>query len=495
MTKLLKFHVFIVAASAMAAASPAQVEPSEIGDEVGPLDQTVPVADDAFEESDPIDSNQDHERSLEQRLADEFERYRRLVGEGVMDEADSSAKRIVEMVIRLYGPQSLETSKALNNLALVQSRNEQYDAAIQNFESAVEIIETAKDRLNEQLVNPLTGLGSAQLKNGRPDLAADTFRRARHITHVNEGPHNIQQVEILEALAQANLLIGDTKSARQILDRMHALNVRHFAGDELALVPSLMRRASWQHAARYYNDERATYRRVVRIMEKELGKDDPQLILPLSKLGESFYFTDLSQSDAQQRGMISTGEVYFKRAVRIAEATPDIDWQEHARVKLALADYYVYGQTQNRARGLYKKVWEFLSTDEERLAMRRDVLEQPIALVKDPIPKYAFKGGDTATADEELLTGTIRVDYTVSTRGRVRNIRTEANPPEFTDMQRMVHREIRRRVFRPQMSDAEARESDNLVFVHEFFYRQADLDKLTEPDQQTASSAKKSSET
>ncbi|MGI9232413.1 MAG: tetratricopeptide repeat protein [Woeseiaceae bacterium] len=536
MTKLLKFCIFIVAVSAIPGTSAAQLEQAENDDEVSPTDQAVTVADDETDASDPVSpldqvvtvaddetdasdpvspldqvvpvaedetdtsvpvmSDQDDERSLDQQLSDEFERYRSLVRDGVMDEADTSAKRIVEMVIRLYGPQSLETSKALNNLALVQSRNEQYDAAIQNFESAIEIIEIVKDRLNEELVNPLTGLGSAHLQNGRPDLAAKTYGRARHITHVNEGPHNIQQVEILEALAQANLLIGDTKGARALLDRMHALNVRHFAGNELALIPSLMRRASWQHAARYYNDERATYRRIVRIMENKLGKNDPQLILPLSKLGESFYFVDMSQAESQQRGMVSTGEVYFKRALRIADATPDIDWQEYARVKLALADYYVYGQGQNRARSLYKEVWRYLSADEERLAMRREALEQPVALVEDAIPKYAFKGADTATSDEALLTGTIRVDYSVSTRGRVRNIRTEAMPPEFTDMQRMVHREIRRRVFRPQMSDEALRVSDNQVFVHEFLYRQADLDKLIEQNEQTTSSSKrKSSET
>lgn len=488
MTKLLKILVFIVAGATIAATAAAQEELFEVDAEASPGEQVVPVADEDGAPSEAPGNALNDERSLNLRLADEFERYRQLVADGVLDEADTSAKRIVEMVIRLHGPESLETSKALNNLALVQSRTGQYDAAIQNFESAVEIIETVEDRLNDRLVNPLTGLGSAQLKVGRPDLAAQTFTRARHITHVNEGPHNIQQIEILEALAQARLLTGDSKGARELLDRMYALNVRHFAGDELALIPALMRRANWQHAARYYNDERATYRRIIRIMEDKLGKDDPQLILPLSKLGESFYFVDISQSDAQQRSMVATGEIYFKRALRIAEATPDIDWREFARVKLALADHYIYNQSQNRAKTLYTEVWAFLSEDEERLEMRREVLEQPVVLVQDSIPEYAFKGGDVATAKDGLLTGTIRVDYTVSSRGRVRNIRTEANPPEFTDMQRMVHREIRRRVFRPQMSDGTTRESENRVFEHKFFYRQSDLDELTQANQKAKKS-------
>ncbi len=479
MTKPLNFKVFILAAAAIATTSSAQVEPPERDDEASPLDQVVPVA------GEEAAAAQEDDRSLEQKLGEEFDRYRRLMDEEAMDEADASAKRIVQMVIRLYGPQSIEASKALNNLAIVQSRNEQYDAAAQNFQSAVEIIETVEDRLNEKLVNPLTGLGNAQLKKGRPDLAVATYNRARHITHVNEGPHNIQQVEILEALAQATMMAGDSKSAREVLDRMHALNVRYFAGDNLALVPSLMRRASWQHAARYFNDERATYRRVIRIMESVLGKEDPQLILPLSKLGESFYFVDIEQGEMQQRGLVATGETYFRRAVRIAEATPDIPWREFARVQLALADHHIYTQSYNRARSIYSDVWNLMSGDEEQLEMRKEVLEKPVVLVEDTIPKYAFSGGDKIADDEELLTGTIRVDYTVSERGRVRNIRTEAMPEEFTDMQRMVHREIRRRVFRPQVSDAGSRESDTLVFEHQFFYRQADLDALTGKAQQT----------
>lgn len=481
----MNFRVFILAAVTITSTASAQVEPAEGDDVVSPLDQVVPVAE---EEPAAAEAPED-DSSLEQKLGEEFDRYRQLIDDGAMDEADASAKRIVEMVIRLYGPQSIEASKALSNLAIVQSRNEQYDAAIQNFQSAVEIIELVEDRLNEQLVNPLTGLGNAQLKNGRPDLAAATFDRARHITHVNEGPHNIQQVEILEAIAQATLMAGDSKGARDVLDRIYALNVRHFAGDKLALVPALMRRASWQHTAQYYNDERATYRRIIRILESELGKEDPQLILPLSKLGESFYFIDMEQADMQQRGLAATGEIYFRRAARIAEATPDLHWSELARVQLALADHYTYAQSNNRARNIYADVWNLLSADEERLEMRKEVLEKPVVLVEGAIPKYAFGSGEKLADDEELLTGTIRVDYTVSPRGRVRNIRTEAMPAEFTDMQQMVHREIRRRVFRPQMRDAETSGSDTLVFEHKFFYRQADLDKLTGKTQQTADSS------
>ena len=113
------------------------------------------------------------------------------MSERVYDEADTVAKRVVELAIKEKGAQSNEFAKALTNLAIVQHHTRQYEAAQQNFETAIEIIEDNEDRLNAQLVNPLKGLGASQLESGRPDLAKQTFGRAVHVTHVNEGPHNL----------------------------------------------------------------------------------------------------------------------------------------------------------------------------------------------------------------------------------------------------------------------------------------------------------------
>lgn len=476
-TKVLVLLPFL-AASAVAFAQ--QAETPEF---VSPMDQVVPVADQGANDEPPEDDGTLAEAVSEERLIQEFERYRRLVDEGAMDEADTSAKKIVAMTIKLYGAESLETSKALNNLAIVQSRSGQYDAAMQNFERAVEIIEDVEDRLNAQLVNPLKGLGAAQLNGGRPDLAAQTFDRARHITHVNEGPHNIEQVEILESLAEATLRAGDAEAARDVLDRIHVLNVRHFENNELGLLPSLMRRGEWQHRAGYYNDERATYRRVISIIEARLGKDDPSLIQPLRKLGESFYSIDLSDPNAY-RGMVPSGEIYFKRAVRIAEQSPQLPWTEYVGAQLALADYYMFAESQKRAQKIYAAMWDYLSTDAERLDARARMLQRPVVLFQRPLPSFISTGAAKNTRKEELLTGVIRVDYTVSPRGRVRNLRTEARPPEFTEMQRMVHREMRRRIFRPVIADGQLETSDNLVFEHTFFYRQSDLNALRSPGQE-----------
>ncbi len=450
----------------------AQDEDVAAGDFESDLLQTVPVADEDTVELLDTETNV----VTEEQLTDEFARYRRLIGEGTLDEADIAAKRIVEMTIRVYGPQSRETASALNNLGIVQHRNGQYDAAIQNFSSSVEIIEVAEDRLNSALVNPLKGLGAAQLSNGRPDRAKKTFTRAAHITQVNDGPHNVAQIEILESIAETNIRMGDSKAARNILDRIHIINVRHLEKDPLGLLPSLMTRARWQHRAGYDADERATYRRAIRIIESSEGKNDSMLIEPLRRLGESFYFVDLTMSTPHQQGMISTGETYFKRAVRIAEKTEESDWRESTESRVALADYYMFVDQQNRSRRIYKDTWKFLSSDEERIAVRDQLFSDPVPIRSGQLPMFASGNEGAETTPEEFLKGKIVVDYNVTVRGRVRKLRTEAIPQEFDDMQRMVHREIRRRIFRPRLVDGAPVSTENLVYVHEFSYLQSDLD-------------------
>jgi len=439
---------------------------------VDPMEQSVPVAaEDPLPDFQPVEVPEDN-------LLREFARYRQLVRDGALDEADVAAKRIVEMAIKIYGPQSRETANALNNLGIVQHSSGQFDAAIQNFTTAIEIIEIVEDRLNEALINPLKGLGAAQLGNDRPDQARQTFTRAAHITHVNNGPHNVGQIEILESIAEALIRMGETKSARNILDRIHIINVKFFETDPLGLLPSLLNRADWQHRAGYYNEERATYRRAIRIIESSSNKNNPLLIQPLRRLGETFYFIGSTQGETRHQSMVTTGEIYLKRAARIADKTGGNGWHEQAETKLALADYYNYVESQGRSRKIYKEVWDFLSEDDERLAQRIEWFQDPVPVRTDLLPTNVGGTPTSASLRGDVVSGKIIVDYSVTSRGRVRNLRTEAFPEEFTDMQKMVHREIRRRIHRPRIEDGVPVDSDNLVFEHHFSYRQSYLDVL-----------------
>ena len=456
----------------------------DAGDDGGLMDQTVPVAEDdaAAEAAAQAGPPRRREADLREQLLDEFENYKRLMSEGIYDEADTVAKRVVTLSIQLTGPRSSETAKALTNLGIVQHRNKQFDAAQQNFAGAIEIIEDRQDRLNRRLINPLKGLGAAQLEGGRPDLAKQTFTRAIHITHVNEGPHNMDQIDILESLAETNVRLGSIEEARAMHDKIYLLHRRRYEDDQLALIPSLLRRAEWQHRAGYIADEQATYRRAIRIIETNGSKQDIRLIEPLTKLGESYFYTDLHGEQGLHHNPV-TGEIYFKRALRIAESSPKSDWVTVADSRLSLADYYMMQGNHSRARKLYKELWESLSTDETRLLYRDEIFSRAAPLNDRPIPEFASEAGPSplGTPSEEFLQGSVTMSFSVTNRGRVIEIEpVEVVPGEFTDMQKLVHREIRGRLYRPRFEDAEPVKTTNQVFTHLFYYKQSDLEERRE---------------
>lgn len=442
------------------------------------LDQVVGVAEEPAGDAETPAALSD-----EELLQQEFERYRLLMDDRIYDEADNAAKRVVELAIRVGGPDSTDTARALTNLGVVQHANEQYEAAQQNFQAAIDIIEEREDRLNSMLINPLRGMGAAQLEGGRPDLAAQTFARAVHITHVNEGPHNMDQIELLETLAETQLRMGQTKEAKEVHDSIYGLNARHYRSNPIDMIPSLMRRASWQHRTGYIIDERATYRRIIRIIEREAGKMDLRLIEPLTNLGRSYFFLDLSGTDPLNQPGSSAGEIYFKRALRIARDSEQADWETEVDALLALGDFYLFQGSIVRARSQYGDAWDLMTEDPSRLDKRDETLGQLKMLRHHNLPSFAGAAtrGDNLDPDESLAEGQITYTYGVSERGRVVNFRiVEASPAEFTEIQRQLQREIRSRIFRPRFDENGPVSTENLTYTHTFMYRQSELKALRE---------------
>ncbi len=422
-------------------------------------------------------------------LREAFELYKQRRKSGALDETESVAKRVIEIAIRIKGPRSSETASALTNLAIVQHQTGQFGPAQQNFQAAVEIIEDIEDRLNSKLVNPLKGLAAAQMEAGRPDLASNTYDRAVHVTHVNDGPHNLGQLPLLESLSEAKLRMGELDLATTVQERISTLNARHYDFESMEFVPSLMRRAAWQHRAGLIYDSRITYRRAIRIIEDQAGKSDIRLINPLLLIGRSYFFVDYSGTSTYGAPTMVSGELYIKRAVRIANKHSDAGWKTLVVAKLALGDFYMYDKNSQRARGVYKEIWELLSEDDARLDFRRDQLEEVVTLRQRTLPRYlpGSNADGKAAADPTVLQATVAMTYDVSTHGRAFNIKlVEANPPEFQEMQKLVQREIRRRIFRPRFENAEAVVSTGQLLIHNYFYRQSDLDALHDPAKKTA---------
>jgi hypothetical protein len=327
-------------------------------------------------------------------------------------------------------------------------------------------------------MNPLKGLGAAHLASGRPDLARQTFDRAVHISHVNEGPHNLEQVEVLDALTETYLSIGETDDALDVQEHVYILQTRKVEPNSTLMIPALQRQADWMHRMQLYNRERIAWRKLIRVIERNHGKEDLGLVDPLIGLGRSYLFFDVMESEFQGYAPTGSGETYLKRALRIAEENEDSTWQTQEKALLSLADFYILSNRPNRAKRTYGETWNLLSADEDRLRRRYEELETINVLQQNKPPLYynSEMMGEKKPSKDNFEHGTIVVGYMVSAYGAPVNITIiEANPPELADMQRAVAREVRRMVMRPRMVDGTNVATPDQTYTHEFFYRASDL--------------------
>ena len=407
-----------------------------------------------------------------------FFAYKEAVIAQMFEEADALAKQIVELSIGVNGLDSRKTATALTNLAIAQHGMEDYESAVLNYTAAIGIIERIEDRLDGALINPLRGLGAAQFASDRPDLAKKAFDRAVHISHVNDGPHNLDQIESLISMTEIFLAVGETKEAVNIQKRIFYLQARNIAPDSLAIIPALRTRANWQQRMHLFEQARLTLRRIIRVVETKNGKESLDLIEPLTELANSYLAMSSITLPERLQPTISSGEPYLKRAIRIAAKNPASTLQILVDTKMELADYYVLIDRAGRAHVIYRDVWDLLSEDESRLDLRASMLESGLILRNIYPPTVADPKESTAADGEpsEYRSGTVRFRYNINTRGRATRVTLlDADPEGLDDLYKKIGRELRYIVHRPRFVDGEPAESIDLTFSHQFFYREADI--------------------
>ncbi len=491
MSKFKILHPVLLAFAALAAG--AQEDPAATGAAVGADDGEVqPVSvEDSRHIADPVFSGDIPETIEEpppppesdaERLRRLFTLYRNAIAESSFEEADTLGKQIVELTIETNGRNSEESARALTNLAIAQHGMGDYESAQLNFSASIDIIETVSNRLDTALINPLRGLGASQLAAGRPDLASESFERAVHVSHVNDGPHNLEQLELLESLAETYLASGEDDLTEDMQERIYILQARNIDPESVDILPALYRQARWQRRLALYDKERYTWRRVISLLEDHHGHDDLSLIAPLTELGQSYLYLSPVDVGYQQPASASTGEIYLKRALRIAEDHPDTNWRVESDAMIELADYYILTDRSNRAERMYRDAWELMSGDEERQRARYEALQTLQVLQAIQPPK--FYGVDSATIPgrrpEGFETGTVVYQYAVSTRGTATDIElVEMQPAGLSDMETTVGRELRHLIQRPRLVDGDMVQTNNLTYTHSFYYRPSDLPETT----------------
>ena len=387
-------------------------------------------------------------------------------------EAQVAAKRRIEYLLRDEDPPGSLMAAALEDLAFAQRLSESFEAAIQNYSAAIDLLARGNSMLSGRLIDPLRGLGDTYMASAQPHLALPVYERALHLNHVNEGPHNLGQLDILDTMMAAEEEAGRPDSALGVVDRMSALYARHFGTGSEEMLPVLARRAALQNRLGQHQGERLTYLDVVRIIQEHRGESDVSLIEPYSAIGRT-YLHEVGDVVFRSEPTGQTGETFLKKALDVARKNPDAGGLIQAELLIQLADYYTVMNAHDKARRRYRSAWNILSAN-GRLDERRNDLETTVPIVRPKLDRYAnfgYRSAADASADTAYDEGYIVASFTVNERGRVTDIEVvEGDPADFGAMQTRVQRTLRESVFRPRYEDGDPVRTEGQLFRHDFLY-------------------------
>lgn len=402
-----------------------------------------------------------------------FGSFREALVSASFEEAEVTAKEMVEYTSTGVNIDLPARCRALHNLAVTQQLRGDFDSAVLNFQTAVDVMTSDADMLSAALVMPLRGLGGAYTSAGQPVEAFHAYERALHISNVNAGPHSLAQLPILNSILQIHLEQGDAITALDVMHRIYLLNVRTHALDSMELIPVLYQQAGIYRSLGRSAEERAELGRVAKIMRQHHGAKAAMLIEPYLQLGRNLV-GELDKIIFRSGPTAPTAERYLKHALQIAEENSEVNWLVRRKCLLALADYYSLVEMYARANRYYQQTWAFLSSNEAYMFRRAADLEVNVPLSRprpNPYADFEYNPDRDDIDPDDYLHGEITMRFTLTRQGRIKDAEVAAaDPPDFVRMERRVRNALKNFKYRPRYVDGVAIETRQQHYTVDYRY-------------------------
>lgn len=239
---------------------------------------------------------------------------------------------------------------------LDHERDLNYADAIIQYQAEIEQIEASAGEFTFALFEPLMGLARSLQKIGEIEGAAETARRAQHISHRHEGVHTPRQLEALELLTLLHLSEQEPLEADKQQRFAYYVRKSNVEPDSLEQLPAMEKLAKWfektgqLHRARKLNEES------LEIVEAHFGEDAIEQ-LP--------YLQRLAKLKRLQRVCCSTR--IMAQALDLVDANPSVDDKLKAQTYLEVADAHTISGNRTEAETFYERAWN-LMTPAERTA-------------------------------------------------------------------------------------------------------------------------------
>jgi len=418
-------------------------------------DDAVPVA--GNESPDLPDETNDIQPSLAARRAAAREHLTQLDDEQRYEEAAAVALQILRLTQEEYGEDAQQVIDPLIALAETQRNDTKTAAAEQNLSAAIMLIERYAGPLSIDLIEPLTALGEIYNESRLYEEATQAFDRALRLNHINLGFTNFDQFPIMDGLTDSHSSQSDFEEATFYQESQLEIQQRRLGIDNPETAHAYYKLARWYTRVNRYEDAKMAYHKANRVVSKALGKDSIERVEGLQGLALVY----------QQIDDRSSANSTLRKALQLIEDSPENDPLRRAAVLVSLGDSLAREGRFKTAKEQYAAAWQALPDDEAGADRREYYFGRPVRLEGNLFPKYARRA--RGRPPEELRTGSVLIDYTIDTRGRVTDSSiVESHPPELMD--RSFLRIYRQSLYRPRYVDGVAEFSDALLARHEFLY-------------------------
>lgn len=394
-------------------------------------------------------------------------------------EAQPLAERLVALTEQQFGPEELQLTNPLTNLATVQYKLGNFAQAIENYRRSLNILQAKSTMADKAQIRPLHGLGLSLMGARDPEQAVVALKRAADLSRNTDGLYNIGQVEFIDALIDAYAATGRWPEADK--EAEYALRVEEaaYGRNSPKLLPRLDKVARWYEAQRRYTSERAVYERSLGILGRAGTENDMRRVEPLRGIARSFrleaYYgvegadnAGTFNSGPSGAGVFNDGtsqrrgESALTAALAVVDANAPVDQVVRGAVLADLGDWYLTTNSLRRAYESYAESWKAFAA-----AGSTHYLEKPRPLAIRPSIS-SVERSQIEPAEAEMKT--VEMRFTVERDGRVDNVTSPT-----TDVPEAIVRNavasMKRARFAPRIENGAAVPTENAVYVERVLVR------------------------
>ena len=242
-----------------------------------------------------------------------------------------------------------------------------------------------------RLITPLTGLAQTYMRAGQLVQATESYERALHVNHVNEGFYNLEQFPVRDGLTesylgQKDLGQGEFPSGYRSCRSWNTGSARAVP----ELLPALSKLGGWYERTGQMQSARLVHQDTARLIAASKGENDPALVEPLIAIASSYRLQALQAPGADpMQGpdtLLPMSSVMLRKALSIVDQQPEPDPLQRARVLVEFGDLYLIWGKRNSSAEAYTDAWRTLSGNEDYAGRATSTLPSRCACSGSPAP-------------------------------------------------------------------------------------------------------------